>query len=105
MRCVGTSITYIVTDRAAEQYGFLKSNADIVAQGGLIEIAHIMIINGHAPGADIVKAWDEMYQAGFPCTGRAKQRHGLTRLGSKADSFKHRVTILPFIVETDILKH
>ena len=89
--CFGATKGDIVPDRSAEEVGFLQHQTDLRTQAVNGYFPHILTINQHGPRAYVVKAGQQIDDAGLAATRRAKQRHRLPRLGDETHALQHRV--------------
>ena len=58
-RGVGTAVGDVVADRHREQEGLVEHDADVRAQAGHREVAHVVPVDEHAAAVDVVEAGEE----------------------------------------------
>ena len=69
----------VVADRAAEQGRLLQHDADLRAQALERHVAHVVAVDQHAPGGDVVEARDQVDDRGLAAAGGAEQGDRLAR--------------------------
>ena len=93
----------VALDGAAEQNALLGHIAQQAVELLLRHLPHIDAIDGHAAAGDIIKAGDEVEQAGFAAAGGADDGCGLAGVCGKADVLQ-RVAVGTGEAEADILE-
>ena len=100
---VRAAVADVLPDRATEEDGLLKHNADLPAQRVEAHIAHIMAIQHHLSLTHVVEAGDQIDDGALARARRPEQRHGLPWLGDEADSLQHRLLVTK-VAEGDVLE-
>ncbi len=102
---VQSAVSNVLHDGALEQPCVLQYHAEALAQAGAVEIAHIVSIQPNRPAVDIIKAHEQLDHRGLSRTGRADNRHHLSRpdiAGEVMDDRSCRVIAEAHMVELDI---
>ena len=68
----------VVQDRAAEQHVVLQHHADVPAQAGLRQFAHVVPIQCHRAAGDVVETRQQLHQRALAVPGGADDGKHLT---------------------------
>ena len=71
----------------------MQHNADLRAQRLQVDHAHVVPIDQHAPAGGVVKARDEIDQAGFAAAGGADQGDDLVGPGCEGQVVQRRAAV------------
>ena len=78
-------VSDIVGDRGVEQKRLLLNEPDMVAQGGETDGAHILAVDRHPAGGDVVEAGDQVRDRRFTGAGRPDDAERFSRPDFEAD--------------------
>ena len=74
-----TAIKDVVTRRAVEHRGFLRDHRDLAAQAFLRQVAHIRLVQHHAPALGVVEPEQQRHEGGLARARRPDDAQFLTR--------------------------
>jgi hypothetical protein len=80
----GSGVGQVGPDRVVEQVGVLRDDADRVVQRLQGHVPHVMPVDPHGAGGDVVQPGHEVSDRGLPGSGRADQRGELSGRSTKA---------------------
>jgi hypothetical protein len=87
---VGPGVGDVGADGVVEQERLLGDQGDLVAQGGQGQVAHVVAVDAHPPGADVVEARDQVQDGALAAAGRADQGDGLAAPASRLTPLQRR---------------
>ena len=87
---VGLPVAEVAGDRAAEQVGGLRHEADAAPQQLLVEVAHVDAVDEDGAAGDVEQPWDEVDERRLAGAGAADDRRRLARADGERDAAEHR---------------
>ena len=83
---LGLAVADVVGHGIVEQESILRHDADLGAQRGQLQIAHVLAVDADGARGHIVEARHQVRQRGFARAARAHQRHHLAGLHFQVDA-------------------
>ena len=80
VRRAGAAERDIGADGVVEERGFLRDERDRAAQARERDVAHVLAIDAHGAGGDVVEARQQVEDGGFARAGGADERDGFAGL-------------------------
>ncbi len=67
----------------------MQDDADLAAEAGQGDIAHVVAVDAHAAAGHVVEAWQQVDERALASAGGAQDRDRLPGLDRKADVAQH----------------
>lgn len=83
---VRPAVAQVVHQCVVEQHRVLWHDADTGPQALLLQFAHVVTVDAHGAGVDVVEAVQQARDCGLACAARAHERHLLPGFDHEADS-------------------
>ena len=106
LRNVRLPVGNVVAHGVVEQHRLLRDHADLRAQRGQRDVAHVAAIDEQASGGDIEEARNQMHQRALACAARSDDGHHFSGAHFEIDVAQNfaRLVAVRFVGEAHILE-